>query len=159
MRKYFLLGVAALMTATSVNAEVTDFAYIDVKANIDRAVNYTCSPLNFGNIVIPQGEEGWVSVYEYDGDYKSSNIISFTGDSEAKCDGGELNDPDEGALDISGWSVPSKINVYLWGADDMGSLEVELTHSNFGIGGKLNITAEASAGEYSNSFLITKVTE
>ena len=74
MRKYFLLGVAALMTTTSVNAK-TDYAEVTAKATIEVATNFTCDEIDWGTIVVKQNNRQF-TIYGTD---SNGNIDDYFG--------------------------------------------------------------------------------
>ena len=53
MRKYFLLGVAALLATSTANA-TTDYAEVTAKATIEIAGTFECDDIDFGTIVVKQ---------------------------------------------------------------------------------------------------------
>ncbi|MBE6451602.1 MAG: hypothetical protein E7016_06530 [Alphaproteobacteria bacterium] len=159
MRKYFLATAVALLTATSVNAEVTDYANIEVKATIDRAKTYDCYPLNFGTIVLNDGATG---VVEFDADEiteSMENVASWQNYDAAFCVDGTDENGDDNYVDFTDWNIPSTTTIYRNGSWEEDSMSVTITRGIFYISGKLEIPAHAGAGDYTGSFLITKVSE
>ena len=77
MRKYFLLGAVALMTATSVNAQVENAhqVSVEVSAELVSVSSVTCTPMNFGKVLV-NGQTFTGGTVTYDG----YNKVSTTGD-------------------------------------------------------------------------------
>jgi len=148
MRKYFLLSAAALMVATSANA-TTDYAEVTAKATIEVANLHTCSPLNFGKIVLKKDNaQVSLNLLEYlagDGSISSNQIISITGATGSSC---TLNPYDQD------YSVT---DATLTNKEGTGTMTVTNITNDGGsdFWGTLNIPAKAVPGEYEGTFTIT----
>ncbi|MBQ8870868.1 MAG: DUF4402 domain-containing protein [Alphaproteobacteria bacterium] len=156
MRKYFLLSAVAILAATNVNA-TTDYAEVTAKATIEVAGTFECSDLDFGTIVVKQGNaESIVTAfmsYDENEDFiqassKSGDIISVSGASTASC--GYIDDYHT----PSGVDIPTSVTLI----GNNGSMTAALKMSDeswFYIDGTLTIPANVKAGEYTGSFTVT----
>ena len=147
MRKYFLLSAVALLVTTSANA-TTDYAEVTAKATIEVANEFSCDEINYGTIVVKQGNE------------------SFTiGDLST---GGDVSHID----DIISWKGTANTSAYCTGmnTEDMERFTTELTNAagdtisliiESGGGSRLSsditIPADVQPGEYTGSFTLTVV--
>ena len=109
MRKYFLLSAIALLAASNTNA-ATDYANIELTAKVEHANTLTCTPLNFGTIVLSSNEAGEVQFNTYtESAGPSGSVLSVTGKSGGTCKSNI-------ELESAGWSY--EIENYLSRIDD-----------------------------------------
>jgi len=73
MRKYFLLGVAALMTATSVNATTDATGTFKASAQLIVPTTVSCSSIDFGKLYFKKGTKSTISTYSMAVDGKITN--------------------------------------------------------------------------------------
>ena len=146
MRKYFLLSAVALLATSTANA-TTDYAEVTAKATIEVAGTLSCTNMDFGNIVVKQGNSEIVINYSSEELFtNSSDVIATEGETSfIACDGVDFyaNEP----------SYPS--NVSLTASGKAKALSLELSHFGDGFDGSLTIPADIEAGTYENSITIT----
>ena len=150
MRKYFLLSAIALMAATTANA-TTDYAEVTAKATIQVAGTFSCTNMNWGTIVVKQGNaeaiiESTTGLNAYT---ESSDILSITGASYATCSGYE-NQEDEI------FNLPTSVTLTNDNGDTMTYRPAnELVSGDSNITGTLIVPPNVKAGEYTGSFTVT----
>ncbi|MBQ2810533.1 MAG: DUF4402 domain-containing protein [Alphaproteobacteria bacterium] len=143
MRKYFLLSAVALLTATSANA-TTDYAEVTAKATIEVAGTFECSDIDFGTIVVKQGNE---DIYlSSNGTSMSDDLISVSGDGNFSCSSSYLNL--DNLLEIEDVSLTNE------SGDTLTLTNLALDVSLGYIGRDLIIPADVKAGDYTGSFTI-----
>ena len=142
MRKYFLLSAVALLVTSTANA-TTDYAEVTAKASIEVAGTMNCSDLDFGTIVVKQNNA--ISTYDSSTGETTGDILSITNDDTYKI---SCDDPiDEtykfiSSLELSSPGKTKKLTVNLINGDEIYAM--------------LTIPANIEAGEYTNSFTITR---
>ncbi|MBQ8870910.1 MAG: DUF4402 domain-containing protein [Alphaproteobacteria bacterium] len=160
MRKYFLLGAVALLAASNANA-TTDYAEVTAKATIQVASSATCDILNFGTIVVKQGNEDSTVTLDSD-DYSkpiiTGDILSVSGANVPACSFGD------GTGELTGGnSLPTSLTLT---GDKTGET---MTVTNFEmydesdysyyILATLNIPAGVAADVYTGSFTVYRAYE
>ncbi|MBQ8870809.1 MAG: DUF4402 domain-containing protein [Alphaproteobacteria bacterium] len=154
MRKYFLLSAAALMISSTANA-TTDYAEVTAKATIQVANTVSCGELDWGTIVIKDGNEEITIDVDYDGymSYDSDNIISISGNGYTTCTG--YTEVGSGGIDLESNAI------YLSATGTNKKLTftptIDGTGNSSGLGGKLTIPADVDSGEYSATFTLNFV--
>ncbi|MBQ2810721.1 MAG: hypothetical protein IJF12_00965 [Alphaproteobacteria bacterium] len=139
MRKYFLLGAVALL-ATSANA-TTDYAEVTAKATIEVAGTFSCPEIDFGTIVVKQGNEEFVIS---DNTSESEDFISMSGYSNISvCDNEQAIDNLESSTELTS-AEGNKLSLNIVTNTDSEDIHTELT-----------IPANVKAGEYTGSFTVT----
>ncbi|MBQ8870803.1 MAG: DUF4402 domain-containing protein [Alphaproteobacteria bacterium] len=151
MRKYFLLSAVALIISGTANA-ATDYAEVTAKATIEVAGTFTCSDLDFGTIVVKQGNEEFdISSFDLNEGVTYDNYaISISGFNPSEC-------AYSGGYDAGDDGTFPPITSYLRNANG-DSLLFSADFQNFYGGelhGTLTIPANVKAGEYTGSFTVT----
>ena len=151
MRKYFLLSAVAMLMTTTANA-TTDYAEVTAKATIQVAGTIECTDIDYGTIVVKQGNEK-IHIVGYD-EYESKDILSITTvRDQAVCytnDGysqaGDFSYPNSVTLSGTTSDTPLTLTLYdpAWGANNDAWLMPELT-----------IPANVKADTYTGSFTMT----
>ncbi|MBE6451778.1 MAG: hypothetical protein E7016_07465 [Alphaproteobacteria bacterium] len=152
MRKYFLLSAVALLATSTANA-TTDYAEVTAKATIEVAGTFSCSPINYGTIVVKQGNEAFV-IDEY-GTSTSDDLIS-AGNSSVHSMCSSDSEPedyylaenqtfDDVVLTNKNGDIITLINVHAGAESSASSIYVSL-----------KIPADVKAGDYTGSFTVTK---
>ncbi|MBQ8870400.1 MAG: hypothetical protein IJ019_03390 [Alphaproteobacteria bacterium] len=148
MRKYFLLTAVALIAATTANA-TTDYAEVTAKATIEVAGTFSCSKINYGNIVVKQKNRAF-SILAHDlssdGGY-ADDLISITGANNA--------------VSTCTATIPDSVGGYVELTNSNGDkIGVEYHGENTtNLYSFISIPAEVKAGEYEGSFTLTLTQE
>ncbi|MBQ8869822.1 MAG: DUF4402 domain-containing protein [Alphaproteobacteria bacterium] len=160
MRKYFLLSAIALLATSTANAD--NYAEIEMTAKITEADSITCSPLNFGHIVLDNkndGNEGNIKIlfddFEITDNGGGKRIVAVNGSSAAICD----------ISNSSTITFPNDAKITGPNGDltvgDFQAYYDEYTGDVYRIGATLYIPGSADtemeslAGEYTGSFTLT----
>ena len=147
MRKYFLLSAVALLATSTANA-TTDYAEVTAKATIEVAGTFTCDDIDFGTIVVKQGNEAIIldtsgPQFEPYGDLLSIN--SFSSPSCYKANGEPVTE-DPLFFDMD--------TIYLKNINGDG-MALQPTYSDGILNAILTIPANVKPGEYTGSFTLT----
>ena len=146
MRKYFLLSAVALLATSTANA-TTDYAEVTAKATIEVAGTFTCDPIDYGTIVVKQGNEEF-TIYQ-SGESSSNDLISISGVSGGYCelstDGVFMEDKelDDVVLKNENGDTITLIDLWMEGGSN------SILHT-------LEIPADVKPGDYTGSFTITQ---
>ncbi|MBQ2810792.1 MAG: hypothetical protein IJF12_01340 [Alphaproteobacteria bacterium] len=149
MRKYFLLSAVALMAATSANA-TTDYAEVTAKATIEVATKHSCSNLDFGTLVLKQGNKAFNYGHagpSWDASTSHEDLISASGISFS-C---ELPVGFGGQEEYKGIILKNK------NSDELMLNLIVSNSGEFFYSAALEIPAEVKAGEYTGSFIMTEI--
>ena len=137
MGKYFLLSAVALMLTSNANA-TTDYAEVTAKATIEVAEQFECDEIDFGTIVVKQGnEEFTIGDISTGGDVSHiDDIISWRGgNTYAYCTGMNTEDIERFTTELTN------------AAGDTISLIIESSDGN-ALQSDITIPANVEAGEY-----------
>ena len=156
MRKYFLLSAIALLATSTANAD--NYAEIEMTAKITEANSITCSPLNFGHIVLDNknvSNDGSIKIlfdgFEITDHGSGKRIVAVNDSSAAICDisnGSTITFPDNAK--ITGPNVDLLVGDFQAYYDsEMGDV--------YRIGATLYIPGEMESlsGNYTGSFTVT----
>ncbi|MBE6451818.1 MAG: DUF4402 domain-containing protein [Alphaproteobacteria bacterium] len=153
MRKYFLLSVAALMMTTSANAK-TDYAEVTAKATIEVAGSLVCDNLNFGTIVVKQGNAPSTVTTDDATNTFTGDIISVSAKEGEKLGYGYCHpssDPENFGVEIT----LSDTQVVLKDTDGH-TMTADINNGNGSmITGTLNIPGNVTAGTYTGTYTVT----
>ncbi|MBE6451727.1 MAG: DUF4402 domain-containing protein [Alphaproteobacteria bacterium] len=156
MRKYFLLSFAALMAATSANA-TTDYAEVTAKATIEVAGTFSCDPIDFGTIVLKQGN-GEIILHGLDGAVEGDKA-SLLSPSEYQSFLAECSFVANENIDQGNFNLPETIQ--LTGEDPNNKISMKNTNAyptSEGytyVTGSLYIPADAEADTYNGTFTMS----
>ena len=140
MRKYFLLSAVAMLITTTANA-TTDYAEVTAKATIEVAGTFSCPEIDFGTIVVKQGNEEFVIS---DNTSESEDLISMSGYSNISvCDNEQAIDNLESSTELTS-AEGNKLSLNIVTNTDSEDIHTELT-----------IPANVKPGEYTGSFTVT----
>ncbi|MBE6451619.1 MAG: hypothetical protein E7016_06615 [Alphaproteobacteria bacterium] len=81
MRKYFLLGVAALLSASTANA--TEIYTVEAQAKVALSTKMSCSTLDWGTIYLSRMDVYDLHLKYYDSDIGNDKIIASGEDADA----------------------------------------------------------------------------
>ncbi|MBQ2810674.1 MAG: DUF4402 domain-containing protein [Alphaproteobacteria bacterium] len=150
MRKYFLLSAVALMITGTANA-TTDYAEVTAKATIEVAGTFTCSDMNFGTIVVKQGNSEIIidgELAEVGNINDNDDLISISGVSMSTC---SVSDNDDYVP-----MIKFSENLLTLTNDNGDEITVSGFTSNIQrIFGTLVIPSNVKAGDYTGSFTVT----
>jgi len=157
MRKYFLLSVAALMISGTANA-TTDYAEVTAKATIEVASQISCGNIDFGTIVVKQGNEAFD--IDLNGDVvddEAGDVIKSPGRvASATCHIATGN--------IVSYEVPGSVTLYGKKSNNSKTLAVSLGIQEGGDGVSiydlviepdLTVPADIVSDEYEGAFTLT----
>ncbi|MBE6450504.1 MAG: hypothetical protein E7016_00895 [Alphaproteobacteria bacterium] len=156
MRKYFLLSVVTLLSATNVMAEALNSS-VQVNAKVEYVTDMTCTPLNFGTIYLKSGNsESTLDLY---GMTTTGNIVEVDGASIGQCNFNPVYDedgePDTPNYMLSGVDSDMGSVILHSGAEDTIYIDNIRVHGDGKIYAKLTIEGDVPAQSYSGSFSIT----
>ncbi|MBE6450481.1 MAG: hypothetical protein E7016_00775 [Alphaproteobacteria bacterium] len=156
MRKYFLLSAAALLAATSANA-TTDYAEVTAKATIEVAGTFECDDMDWGTIVVKQGNsdieiDGEIPIQEFVSSY--DDLISVSGKSYTCCTASDGNTLWDEEIDINDFVLTNSSGDTM-SASAYGAVGDQCGSGRGIISSTLRIPAEVKAGEYTGSFTVT----
>ena len=160
MRKYFLLGVAALLSVSTANA-TTDYAEVTAKATIEVAGTMECFDFNWGTIVVKQNNAAskviavdksdfLPAVPEYSGDVLYVSGSDISGCMHSSVEGGTVNVSSDtvelkGSKNTSNTLLMSNIRYYKKSRTSlMGLAELDIPPS---------VVADTYSGSFTVSFV------
>ncbi|MBE6451809.1 MAG: hypothetical protein E7016_07630 [Alphaproteobacteria bacterium] len=145
MRKYFLLGAVALLATTSANA-TTDYAEVTAKATIEVAGTFECDDIDYGTIVVKQGNEQ-ISIGTADG----CNDVNDTWDLiSASC-----TSVSPKCTHIEAHNSGTDYNIELSNANG-DKIDLEVYDAIDQLSTMLHIPANVKPGDYTSSFTLTR---
>ena len=154
MRKYFLLGVAALLSASTANA-TTDYAEVTAKATIEVAGTLTCKNIDFGTIVVKQNNGASTITIDTEDDLTQldGDILSTSDLSNAKFFCGDVSDPTATPMGVGNLSFPRSVTIKNDSNDEM-TISFEDNYVD-GVNTILSIPPQVGEGDYTGSFTVT----
>ncbi|MBQ8870936.1 MAG: DUF4402 domain-containing protein [Alphaproteobacteria bacterium] len=139
MRKYFLTTAAAFLSATNVMA-ATDYVEVSINANISSAKVISCSNLNFGDIVVKEGNATSTLTIAPSGYVNATgDVVDYQNQSRAVCQNMNASFDDD---------ATSSVQLIRENGSERIDAEIGYNSADNAIWGTLNIPSNVTVGNY-----------